>query len=84
MNVMRKMGKEEAKEFCASRCTFLDYSSIEEYVEDIITCLVYSPWHYSEQTARKKCAEGMEFIRRSYGQKIPADDCSVDIGYSCG
>ena len=47
------MTEEEAEKLCEERCTFLDYKDIQEYIEDIVVCLVYSPWHCSEERARQ-------------------------------
>lgn len=81
---MREMTREEAKKFKQDRCTFLDYKDIDEYIEDIITCLVYSTWHYTEEEARKQCEDRMGIIENAFEKKEPADDCSVDVGYCCG
>ena len=82
--MVRIMTDEEAEKFCDERCIFLDYKSIDEYLEDIVTCLVYSPWHYTEEEAREQCKERMVWVERYYEQKEPADDAAADIGYCCG
>lgn len=81
---MKNMTHEEAWRFKEERCEFLDYRSIQEYIEDIVVILVYSTWHYSEEDARERCEERMIFIRNCFENKVPADDCAVDVGYSCG
>ena len=40
--MVRELTKEEARKFKEERCTFLDYKDIQEYIEDIVVCLVYS------------------------------------------
>ena len=82
--MVRKLTDEEAEKFCDERCTFLDYKSIDEYIEDIVTCLVYSSWHYTEEQAREQVQERMVWVERYYEQKEPADDAAADIGYCCG
>lgn len=82
--MVRIMTDEEAEKFCDERCTFLDYKDIQEYIEDIVVCLVYSSWHYSEEGARKQCEERMGWVERFYEQKVPAYDAAADIGYCCG
>lgn len=77
------MTEEEADRFCEERCTFLDYKDISEYIEDIVTCLVYSSWNYTEQQAREQCEERKLFIERYFKDKVPADDAAADVGY-CG
>ncbi len=82
--MVKKMTGEEAWEFKESRCKWFDYGSIEEYIEDIVVCLVYSTWHYTEERARQQCEDRMGLIERSYEKKEPADDCAADVGYCCG
>jgi hypothetical protein len=82
--MVKKMTEEEARKFCEERCTFLDYKDIQEYIEDIVVCLVYSSWHYSEERARELCKDGMEWIEEYFEKKEPADDVSAEIGYCCG
>lgn len=81
---MKELSYEEAQKFMDDRCVFLDYKSILEYIEDIVVCLIYSPWHYTEEDARRQCEERMKWIEYYYERKMPADDCAVDIGYNCG
>ena len=81
--MIRKMTEEEAWTFKEERCTFLEYKDIQEYIEDIVVCLVYSSWHYSEERARELCKEGMAWVEMFFERKEPADD-AADIGYCCG
>ena len=82
--MVKKMTEEEARKFCEERCTFLDYKDIQEYIEDIVVCLVYSSWHYSEERARQQCEERMAWIEEFFEQKEAAYHASADIGYCCG
>ena len=81
---MRKLNEEEARTFVEDRCKWKNYKNIDDYIEDIVVCLVYSPWHYSEKRAREQCDERMIFIEQSYEDKMPADDCAAEVGYCCG
>lgn len=63
---------------------FGKYRDVKEYTEDILTILVYSSWHYSEEQARNLVDESEQFIKESFQNKVPAADCAVDVGYSCG
>ena len=81
--MIRKMTEEEARQFQRERSTFLDYKDIQEYIEDIVICLVHSSWHYTEEQARDQVRDRMVWVERYYEQKEPADDAAADIGY-CG
>ncbi len=81
---MRKMTQEEAKAFSKDRCAWKNYKSIDAYIEDIVTILVYSTWHYSEIEARKITEDRMALVKNCYEKKIPADDCACDVGYFGG
>ena len=82
--MVKKMTEEEAWRFKEERCTFLEYKDIQEYIEDIVVCLVYSSWHYSEEEARQQCEERMAWVEMFFKRKEPADDAAADIGYCCG
>ena len=82
--MIRKLTKEEAKRFKKERCTFLDYKNIQEYIEDIVVCLVYSSWHYTEEEAREQVQDRMVWVEYYYEKKEPADGAAADIGYCCG
>ena len=81
--MIRKMTEKEARQFKKERSTFLDYEDIQEYIEDIVVCLVHSSWHYTEEHARDQVRDRMVWVERYYEQKEPADDAAADIGY-CG
>ena len=82
--MIRKLTEEEARQFTEERCTFMDYKNIQEYIEDIVICLIYSSWHYTEDEARRQCGERMVWVERYFEEKMPADDAAADIGYCCG
>ena len=82
--MVKEMTNEEAWKFEEDCGTFKDYKSVSEYIEDIVTCLVYSTWHYTEDRARKRAEQEADYIKRCYSEKCPAADCAVDVGYQCG
>lgn len=82
--MVRKMTDDESYAFSKERCKFLNYKDVSEYIDDIVTILVYSTWRYSEDRARKQCEDRIVLIERYFQKKVPADDCAMDVGYSCG
>ena len=63
---------------------FKDYKTLEEYIEDIVTCLIHSSWQYSEERARECREERKIYIEYAFEHKEPPDDCSAEVGYHCG
>lgn len=63
---------------------FKDYTSIDDYVRDIIICLMEAYSGYDEERSKEllKCA--MENVKDSFKYKEPAWDFAVVYGYSCG
>ena len=82
--MIKEMAPDEVWAFRQDRCKWKAYRNIEEYVEDIVTILVYSTWHYSEKEAREIVKDRYEMVKDSYTKKEPADDCAYDVGYFCG
>lgn len=82
--MVRKMTEDEAYAFSEERCKFLSYKDISEYIEDIVTILVYSTWHFTEDRAREQCEDRKALIESCFKKKVPADDCAMDVGYGCG
>ena len=82
--MIKKMTEDEGCAFKRERDVWKNYKSIDDYIEDIVVCLIYSSWHYSEKAAREQCEERMIFIKQSFKGKVPANDCAVDVGYNCG
>ena len=64
--------------------TFKDYKSLEEYIEDLVVCLVYSSWNYTEEQAREIVDEKMEIAREFFEEKVPAEKATAELGYFCG
>ena len=62
---------------------FRDYESIDEYVDDVIFCLMHS-CRYSEEAAKNFAEIKRDEIERCYEQKCPADDLAMDYYNLCG
>ena len=84
MNQKPKMEHNEAKVFVKERDEWRDYSTIEEYIEDVTTCLVYSSWRYSEEHAREIIDYKMVWVKYGFEHQIPANDCSAEVGFFAG
>ena len=81
---MKKFTQEEAWTYTEACQKFKNYNSLDEYAEDVVICLMYSSWHYSEERARQLVKEDMEYIKKCFDKKTPASICCSDVGYSCG
>ena len=58
---------------------FKDYSSLEEYVEDLILCIVASFTYYDEEGARKEVERSMDYVREAYDKQLPAGEAAYDF-----
>ncbi len=82
---MRQFASEaEAIQYVVGCKVFKDYKSFEEYKEDIVLCLIYSSWHYSEKEAAECIRDDIDFVREAFKKKICADSCAAEVGYACG
>lgn len=63
---------------------FKKYRSIEEYKEDILFCLMYGSWKYSEGRAREIMKEEEGYIKEAFSDKESAWSCMAEIGFHCG
>lgn len=67
-----------------SECAkFKDYSSVEEYIEDVKFCLVHS-CRYSKESAENFAKVKKDEIEECYNRKCPADDLAMDYYPLCG
>ena len=82
--MIKKMSEAEARKFTDGCREFKNYKTIEEYTEDVVACLIYSPWHYTEEEARDIVKGYMWYVKKAYEEKELADDCCAEVGYSCG
>ena len=83
--MVRKMSDNEVDKFKRERFKWLDYKSIEDFKEDVVMCLVYSSWHYSEEDAREIVDKlRKDYIEEAYRDKEPAYDASCEAGYFAG
>ena len=67
----------------AECAVFRDYESIDEYVDDVIFCLMHS-CRYSEEAAKNFTEIKRDEIERCYERKCPADDLAMDYYHLCG
>lgn len=74
----------DEKAFVKGCCKFKNYANIKEYVADIQKCLELSSWHYSAEQAKKLVENDMEYIKKAFKDKDPADYVAADIGFICG
>ena len=63
---------------------FKDYNSFEEYVRDVIICLMESYPKRSEEHSRFLVKCNIEYVKSSYEYREPADYCVIEVGYCCG
>lgn len=71
------------KEYSESLSGFRDYESIDEYIRDIMICLMESYPGHSEDDARFLVKCHLPDIKDAYQYKEPAAYMSIDVGY-CG
>ena len=62
---------------------FKDYSSIDEYIDDVIFCLIHS-CRYGEEEAKNFAKIKKDEIKRCYENKYPADDLAMNYYPLCG
>ena len=79
----RITGEFEKRKRLSECAKFKDYKSIDEYIEDIVFCLINS-CRYSEEVARSLVKKEMDSVRRGYEVKCPADDFAMDYYPLCG
>ena len=63
---------------------FKDYNSFEEYVRDVIICLMESYPKRSEEYSRLLVKSDIHYIKSSFEHEEPADECIIVVGYGCG
>lgn len=62
---------------------FKDYRNIDEYIEDVIFCLINS-CRYSEESAKNFVKDKKDEVRRDYEHKYPTYDLAMDYFPICG
>lgn len=62
---------------------FKDYNNIDEYIEDIVCCLI-KYCRYEEKSARSFVENKMHEIKKYYDLKYPAYDYAMDYYPICG
>ena len=79
----RITGEAEKRKRLSECAEFKDYIDIDEYIDDVIFCLIHS-CRYSEEAAKNFVKNEMVEIRKSYDSKIPADALAMDYYLLCG
>ncbi len=64
-------------------CKFKDYNNIDEYIDDVVFCLIHS-CRYSEEEAKNFAKIKKDELERCYENKCPADDLAMDYYPLCG
>lgn len=63
---------------------FKEYDSFDEYVKDVIICLMIVYHDFDLKGAKERVLHDMSLIEHSFEVKEPACDIAIDVGYSCG
>lgn len=79
----RITGEFEKRKRLTECARFKDYKSIDEYIEDVVFCLMHS-CRYSEEVARNLVSDEIDEIKKSYDAECPADDFAFDYYPLCG
>ena len=72
------------RDYVESLSKFRNYNSIDEYVRDIIICLIESYPGHSKKQAQFLVKCHLPYIKDSYECREPAGYCSIEVGYCCG
>ncbi len=76
--------KNDAEAFLKSCAVFKEYERLEEYEKDIVAYLMCCEWHYSKEHAEEQVRHDNDYVQKAFKNKMPAQDCALDIGYVCG
>ena len=76
-------GESEKRNRLSECAKFKDYKSIDEYVEDVMFCLIHS-CGYTEEAAENFAQTKRDEIERDYERKYPAYDLAMDYYPVCG
>ena len=79
----RITGEAEKRKRLSECGQFKDYSSIDEYIEDVKFCLIHS-CRYSEESAENFAEVKKDEIEECYNRKCPAYDLAMDYYPLCG
>ena len=58
---------------------FKDYNDINEYIEDLIPCIIANFSYYDEETARNAVNRSKDLVEKAYENKWPAGEVSWDF-----
>ena len=80
----RSLTDEEVK-FVRGCYKWKDYKSKEEFADDVVKCLMFSSWQYSESEAKEIVDKiRKDYIEEAYRDKEPAYDTACEAGYFAG
>lgn len=80
----RRLTNEEV-EFVRGCYKWKDYKGKEEFADDVVKCLMFSSWRYSENEAREIVDKiRKDYIEEAYRDKEPAYDVACEAGYFAG
>lgn len=77
-------GKEYDRTYVNGCEEFKEYDSFDEYVKDVIICLMAAYPHYDLKRSKEIVLHDMGLIEHSFEVKEPAFDIAIGVGYSCG
>ena len=70
------------KDSAAASSESKEYSSLREYVEDVVIALMNSSMHYDKEGAIAKVKRNMDDIRKAYEVKYPVEEEIIDIWFN--
>lgn len=75
---------EYSDEYVDGCSEFKDYKSLDEYIHDIIICLMKVYPGYDEESSKQLVKIAFENVRQSFEYRESAYDFAVVYGFSCG
>ena len=61
-----------------------EYSTLDEYTQDVAQWLCESSWHCSEDEAKEAIKQRREWIKECFDNHTPVDLAGAEAGYCCG
>lgn len=63
---------------------FKKYNSFDEYVRDVLICLMEGYPKNSLEDSKFLVRCNFEYVKSTYENRLPADYCVIEVGYCCG
>ena len=79
----RIIGEVEKRKRLNECCKFRDYTSIDEYIDDVVFCLIHS-CRCTEKEVENFAKIKRDEIKKCYENRYPADDLAMDYFPLCG